>query len=363
MRQDFNGLQDRGVFRCFFLKIISHLAGRSLHMKSSRVVIHLLAWLTLAVSAFLIMLSTLPTLEALMRTAEVVIMVAIIHYVNVLVFSFTIRRSMLWQYAVLSFLMCGLIAFVRFKIDFRPLPIQSTLFPSVSPVVHWVFFLLSTGSVYLLSSVLLFLVRVGENERKMLRLIHAGNEAKLQYLDAQIKPHFLFNALNNVYSLVLTKSDKAPEMLLSLTSMLRYSIYQKPFEKIPVAEEAAQISRLIRVFGLKSDDPYKIKFTMNVSGGMIEPMILVPLAENCLKHCDFDLNPDAYVNIMLETDAAGLRFTSENTFRRQAKQGDGGVGLKNIRERLGLLYGVRCSLATEETGNVFNVKLDIAWEK
>ena len=328
-----------------------------------KIKIHVLAWLAFALSAFLIILASMPPLNALGRMGEVLVMVMAIHYANTIVFHYTIPKSRLWQYALFSFLMVGLISALRFKIDYRPLTIQAVLFPETQRAAHGAFFLLSTGSVYLLSAVLLFIIRAGENEKRMLRLVHAGNEAKLQYLDAQIKPHFLFNALNNVYSLVLTKSDKAPEMLLSLTSMLRYSIYQKPMEKIPVSEEAAQISRLIQLFSLKSDEPYRIRFQIDLSGGAIEPMILVPLAENCLKHCDFDLNPDAYVTIFLRTDSDGLIFKSENSFIKKQNQGDGGVGLRNIRERLGLLYGDDCSLETNENENVFNVLLKISWWK
>lgn len=330
-------------------------------MKLSRTSIHLLAWLAFSISVFLIMLTSLQPLPALLRTLEILIMVATIHYVNTFIFSRTITKSRLLYYALFSFLAVGVLAFARYATDFRPLPIQTILFPNAPPKVHWGFFLLSTGSVYLLSSVLLFLIKVGENERQLLRIIHAGNEAKLQYLDAQIKPHFLFNALNNVYSLVLTRSEKAPEMLLTLTSMLRYSIYQKPLEKIPVSDEAAQISGLIRLFSLKRDEPYHIRFSQQIGGGSIEPMILVPLAENCLKHCDFDLNPAAYVSITLQTDSKGLLFVSENSYVPKKQDGDGGVGLKNIRERLELLYGKRFSLDISDTGLVYNVKLAIAW--
>lgn len=330
-------------------------------MKLSRTSIHLLAWLTFSLSAFLIMLTSLQPVQALLRTAEVLIMVAIIHYVNTFIFSLTIPKSRLLQYVLLSFLSVGILALARYAVDFRPLPIQTMLFPNSPPKVHWGFFLLSTGSVYLLSSVLLFLIKVGENERQLLRIIHAGNEAKLQYLDAQIKPHFLFNALNNVYSLVLTRSEKAPEMLLTLTSMLRYSIYQKPLEKIPVSEEAMQISGLIRLFGLKSDEPYNIRYNVQLEGGSIEPMILVPLAENCLKHCDFDLNPGAYVVITLQTDANGLRFVSENSYLPKKQHSDGGVGLKNIRERLELLYGNHFTLDISDAGLIYNVSLSITW--
>lgn len=330
-------------------------------MKLSRTSIHLFVWLAFTLSAFLIMITTLEPLQALLRTAEVLLLVAVIHYVNTFIFGITVPKSRLWQYVVFSFLSVGALASARYFIDFRPLPIQSMLFPDAPPNVHWGFFLLSTGSVYLLSSVLLFLIKIGENERRLLREIHAGNEAKLQYLDAQIKPHFLFNALNNVYSLVLTRSEKAPEMLLALTSMLRYSIYQKPLEKIPVSEEAAQIGRLINLFSLKSDEAYNIRFTINIGGGTIEPMILVPLAENSLKHCDFDLNPEAFVTISIQSDAKRLLYTSENSYAPKKRDSDGGVGLKNIRERLELLYGKHFSLEINDAGLVYKVKLEITW--
>jgi two-component system LytT family sensor kinase len=334
---------------------------RETKIRKPNVYIHVLIWLAILLSAFLIMLSALGVTQSAMRAVEIVAMILIVHYVNAGIFSFTIPASRLWQYTVLSVLATVVLSSIRYVIDFRPLPLQSILFPGQSGDVHWGFFLLSTGSVYLMSSVVLFLLRAGENEKRLLRIIHSANEAKLQYLDAQIKPHFLFNALNNVYSHVLIKSDKAPEMLLSLTSMLRYSIYQKPMEKVPVGEEAAQITRLIQLFSLKSDDQYDIIFTTEITGGVIEPMILVPLAENCLKHCDFDLNAGAFVKIDLMTNRSGLHFHSENTYRKKKTQGDGGVGLRNIEERLQLLYGERFKLEVSGDEKLFRVQLKIEW--
>jgi LytS/YehU family sensor histidine kinase len=150
-------------------------------------------------------------------------------------------------------------------------------------------------------------------------------------------------------------------MLLSLTQMLRYSIYQQPNEKVPVEAEAEQIEGLLQLAGLSCDHPSQLQFVKQINGGMIAPMILLPLAENCIKHGDFRHQRDASVRIVLTTDEYGLRLQTTNSFDATVVVDSGGLGLKNIRERLQLLYPKQHSLNTKITGSMFHLELLITW--
>jgi LytS/YehU family sensor histidine kinase len=115
---------------------------------------------------------------------------------------------------------------------------------------------------------------------------------------------------------------------------------------------------------LRRQEPYPITFTQQQISGTIEQMILVPLAENCLKHSDLDLNEQGYVKMTLSSDKEGLLFETENTFdRNQHKESGGGVGLQNMRERLSLIYGDKASLNVQEEDNLFKVQLRLIWKK
>jgi LytS/YehU family sensor histidine kinase len=93
-------------------------------------------------------------------------------------------------------------------------------------------------------------------------------------------------------------------------------------------------------------------------------MILIPLAENCLKHCDFDLNPNAFVSMELLSNQKTIRFKTENSFSRsQQKSITSGVGLNNIRDRLELIYGEQFQFSTVKTDGIFKMNLEITWNR
>ena len=119
---------------------------------------------------------------------------------------------------------------------------------------------------------------------------------------------------------------------------------------------------MVELFCLRRDEMYNIAFDKNITGGSIEPMILIPLAENCLKHCDFDLNDQAFARMKISSTSSQLLFETENTYSpAQHKNATGGVGLLNIRERLQLVYGTQAKLTTWSEQNMYKVKLEIEW--
>ncbi|MCF8366015.1 MAG: sensor histidine kinase [Bacteroidales bacterium] len=200
-------------------------------------------------------------------------------------------------------------------------------------------------------------------ERLNQELINRQNEAELKFLKAQINPHFLFNMLNNIYALAVTGSKNTPQMILKLSELLRYVIYGSREKKVSLGREIDHIEKFIELFQMKSENHLNITFGKSLSetGYVIEPMILIPIVENCFKHTDFDTNESAFAKIFLKLDGQRLVFTTLNSKDKNDTQKDttGGVGLENIRKRLELLYGERFKMDIRSDEDMFELKLTI----
>jgi len=165
-------------------------------------------------------------------------------------------------------------------------------------------------------------------------------QSEIRFLKAQMNPHFLFNTINNIYSLTLLKSDKAPESLLRLSRLLRYLLYESQ-EKVPLSKELDAIQAYSDLFQLKYENP--VNLSINISelkkDYKIEPLILVPILENALKHSGLGFLEQAYVQFGVTEENDWLIVTCSNS--RGSKPLDdqpGGIGLDNIKKRMQLAY-------------------------
>lgn len=201
------------------------------------------------------------------------------------------------------------------------------------------------------------------SERARQQLLTMQSEAQLQFLKAQINPHFLFNTLNNIYALSVIRSPKTPDMILKLSELLRYVIYGGREKMVPVGEEIEHIRKFIELFRMKSEN--ELNITLQVEGStnglFIEPMILIPVVENCFKHTDFDSNPRAYVKIIIALHDNTLKLITLNTKDDSNRQKDktGGVGLENIKKRLQLKYFEKHELNIQNKKQIFEVNLSM----
>ncbi len=219
----------------------------------------------------------------------------------------------------------------------------------------------------LLSTLIQLLANRMRKERLNQELLNQHQEAQLQFLKAQINPHFLFNTLNNIYALAITRSTQTSAMILKLSDLLRYVIYESKKQEVLLSGEIEQIQQYIELFQMKSESPLQVNFTVEgtINNVFIEPMILIPLVENCFKHCDFDSNPNAFVEIRLKMDTQQLTFSTQNSKNNANQQKDktGGVGLDNIRKRLELNRPGQHTLTIDQEAQLFNVKLELIYGK
>ncbi len=186
-------------------------------------------------------------------------------------------------------------------------------------------------------------------------------EAELKWLKAQINPHFLFNTLNNILSLVHFKSAKAAPMLVKLSEMMRYVFQEGTHEKNQIHKEIEYIKNYVELHTLKKS--WMDKITLNIENEspnlLIEPLLLINFIENAFKHANLGQN-DSWVNIKLKTCAQQIYFYIENTFDpAETKDNTHGIGLQNIKHRLNLGYEKKHKLSITEHYNIYRVELII----
>lgn len=169
------------------------------------------------------------------------------------------------------------------------------------------------------------------------RLKEKNREAELNFLRSQMEPHFLFNALNNIYSLAFEESPKTANAILKLSEVMRYVTYQRS-EKVPLSKELEYVESMIDIHQLRLD--HKLQVQVSVAPGArqteLMPLVLVALVENALKHGDLsDVNIPLSINVKLLPKQ--LRLTVSNKLKKTVPE-DGGIGLQNLKRRLELSY-------------------------
>ena len=177
-----------------------------------------------------------------------------------------------------------------------------------------------------------------ERERNLIR---ETLEAELKMLRSQTNPHFLFNTLNNIYSLALKKSDKTPEAIMKLSELLSFMLYGTNKERITIAEEIKIINDYIDLEKLRYSERLSVNFEKNIDNThqLIAPLILLPLVENAFKHGASETRFNSFIQIYIELNQSLLLFTIENTVEtKTVKKENTPIGLNNLQRQLELMY-------------------------
>lgn len=188
---------------------------------------------------------------------------------------------------------------------------------------------------------------------------------ELIYLKSQINPHFLFNTLNNIYSLVYTKAPSAPEAVMRLSSMMRYMLYESNQEtSVSLQRELEYLKDFIGLQQLryKEKDVVDLRISGNIEGVQIAPLLFIDLVENSFKHSPTKLNTgDIRINILIQHHS--IVFKCENPVggnRDNLMEEPGGIGLLNLQKRLQLLYPGKHTLDIDRTEIYFTASLKIS---
>ena len=165
-------------------------------------------------------------------------------------------------------------------------------------------------------------------------------EAELNYLKSQTNPHFLFNTLNNIYSLARDKSDLAPESILRLSKILRFMLYETGDNFIPIEQELKIMDDYIALEKLRYDESLRVRIKHDVEDmrQAIPPLLLIPLVENAFKHGVSETRDKPFVDVFLSVNKRVLRFIVKNSSESEQTQVKENIGLSNLRRQLELLY-------------------------
>ena len=204
-------------------------------------------------------------------------------------------------------------------------------------------------------------------QRQVEELQATVQESELQFLKSQINPHFLFNNLNNLYSYSIAQSPKTPEIILDLSAVLRYMLYECKERYVPLSAEIEQLKNFTKLYQLQIEDRGKVSFQAKNIGSShrIAPLILVVFIENAFKHSQAAQSNDIYIRIEIELIDNTLHFICKNNFQATDEKGteDMGIGLENVRKRLNLIYGNAHRLMMEQTEDIYTVHLTMELQK
>ena len=183
-------------------------------------------------------------------------------------------------------------------------------------------------------------------------------------LKGQINPHFLFNTLNNIYSLALKKSELTADAVVKLSEMLDYLLYECNAQMVDVKKEIKLIQNYIYLQKIRYGGRLDIQFKAeNINDQKIPPMIILPFIENSFKHGAGNQSNKVWIKIHMGVENNCMEFNIVNSKSHQKKaarkHAPGGIGLENVKKRLGLLYQNEYSLVIEDLSDTFSVKLSI----
>jgi len=247
--------------------------------------------------------------------------------------------------------------------------LSELIFPNYYLIVFYDYIeLLKYFAVYLGLTSLFFLskswIDLADSKKKLVEKEKELIYNELKALKAQVNPHFLFNSLNSIYALAIQKSDQAPEVILKLSNVLRYMIYESNEHEVDLNKEIDFIKNYIDLQKLRTKNPDTI--TLNINGEIKEqklaPLILIVFIENAFKHGVKGDTVNQFIRINITVSDTEIHFFSENNIGivdETENNEYSGLGLENVKRRLELLYHENHELKLSETSDTFIVELKI----
>lgn len=233
--------------------------------------------------------------------------------------------------------------------------------PNVQPYQQAVWSLFMIVEAFSFAVGLLTEVNIQRSRRRMVEA--QRDRAEIDLYKAQIKPHFMFNTLNSLYGLFLTKDEKALVSLEKFISMSRYIHTISKRDMVPLSEEADYIKQYVDLQSLRLNEMTRVSLEIDIRDKdlMVAPMLLVTFVENCFKHGISSVEPSD-IEIRLMEKNGKMVLTTSNKIFPVARIGEH-LGIENCRKRLDMLYPSRHSLKISDSDGVYNVKLCIELAK
>lgn len=329
-------------------------------------VFHIVLWLMLAAFVISVLTSYLPFGYALGKAGFSFSMFGLIFY-TVLIWLVPeyFAKGHYWRFSLISVLLIVVVGLVRYGLEevflnglYVEEKVQLVRNPALANMA-W----LRLGFSNLVSYTLAFLyglsiawVRKQNQEREILALKY---ETELKQLMHQLHPHFLFNAIHNIYALAVVQDQQTAPMLLRLASVLRHTLYQSSHDRVPLSDEIKLINDLLAIYSMKFD-PFPLQSISLPQGEVAHsapPLVFLPIIENMFKHGDTDQSEGW--RLIVEVQEGYLICEAQNPILEgnTSKEEGSGIGLSNVQKRLDLLFGQEAQLTAHEENGYFYLNI------
>ena len=334
--------------------------------------IQIVVWLVLilvpAITTFFSTHNWLDTWHALNLAVGITLLPATVYFLNYCaIVPLCYYRGRRWLFYVVNLLIVGAIGWHYFFVD--PQIIMDAqpneqlkkvaLIGYYASTVFFLFVYLALAGLALLVH---HVLRTSEIRRQLKEEQHKRTEAELEWLKNQLNPHFLFNTLNNISSLVQIDADKAQDAIAQLSDLLRYAMYETRKETVPLQGEVEFMRNYVELMKLRCNEKTEVNSHLSPLTSHLEiaPLLFISLIENAFKH-GVSSNRDSRIDIALTAVEQQLTFTCENTNfpKTDADRSGSGIGIENTRRRLELIYKDRYTWEQTLEDNIYKVKITI----
>jgi hypothetical protein len=223
-------------------------------------------------------------------------------------------------------------------------------------LLHYTFPIISGAFIFIS---IMFIIRYKDEKERTIKLQKEKTELELQSLKSQLNPHFLFNTLNNIYSLSVNHSDQTSQSISQLSDILDYILYKGQKKWVAISDELTIIDDYIALESLRYHDE-RLKMEKHVllnSQNTIPPLLYLTLVENAFKHGAGKNSETTEIKITIETDKHSSVFTIENTFFGNPADNEKGIGLQNIERQLQYHYHGNFTFRVSNKSNTFKVEI------
>ncbi|MEP1033762.1 histidine kinase [Ekhidna sp.] len=242
--------------------------------------------------------------------------------------------------------------------------INEIIFPDWNQGSFWQLYKFVQAGM-IITSPMIFLIgitvvyRLVESQKKLALIAEERTKAELLYLKNQINPHFFFNTLNNLYGLALSKSDKTSEVVMKLSELMSYMLYDTKQSAVDLEKEINYIKNYIELEEVRFDGRFTCDLVINGSPEKVSlpPLLLLPFLENAFKHGVNTSSSGAWIKVDIVINEDWLRFTIQNSVGVKTVSTKGGLGIENVKRRLELLYPERHKLEFGDCKEGYKVDL------
>lgn len=328
---------------------------------------HIFFWIVFYFFLIIVDNTAIPLSTKMIHKALRVSFYVVIVYSNInYLFNKYLKSNQLVLYVIFLILLVALVTPIEVVLHYLLFSLDGTNFSDAFNLENNSKYFLGGFFIAFSSSIYKIINDWMEHQRERSELQRQNLRSELKFLKTQINPHFFFNTLNSLYALTLKKSDKAPEIVLMLSDMMRYMLYESNERTIDLSKEIKYIENYLALEKVRHGENFKIQFTKSgdSAGHQIAPLLFIPFIENCFKHgIDHELK-SGYVNIHLDIKDHILDLKVKNSMPNNlsnivTEKKAGGIGLVNVRRRLNILYPSQYTLMNRSEEKEYQVHMTL----